>query len=290
MPRFSPMKTSLCILLFVLFSSTSYAKNSLAGASFIGLTKAGWRLFLIKDNKVEMLDDIEEPRQAVWSSKENKIAYVDLEGDLHERVISSGVDTVLVSYDDRHAYTQIRYFSGDLWAVRLFERKSIVTQLVRWNASNREFEIANKIRGSSHDPMPVGDNLYYTFVSCAQGCGKVIQDVWEKHRISGEANQLTRLNSISRQPVPYRNDSIVFSTKQNNFYNLWVYENGIAKALTKGSFTDSDPVVSKNNNLFFIRRENGKGSLMMWDEKKSLAEKVPSSVNIMDVRNLEYEK
>jgi Tol biopolymer transport system component len=96
--------------------------------------------------------------------------------------------------------------------------------------------------------------LYYSNVHCTIGCGKIIQEIWRKDLISGEAEQITLLNAIARQPV-ISGQWLYFSSNKAGNFHIWrmSLETGRYERLTEGRVTDINPALDRQSNLYFIR-------------------------------------
>ena len=106
--------------------------------------------------------------------------------------------------------------------------------------------------------------------------------------VSGEAEQLTLLNSISKQPFILAKDEwLYFTSNKSGNYHIWRYnlKNKKYEELTEGNVTDSNPVLDKKKNLYFIRRSPQAVQLMRRSPKGELTVmKLPEGVT--DLRDL----
>ena len=109
------------------------------------------------------------------------------------------------------------------------------------------------------------DTLYYANVLCTEGCGRVIQEIWRKNLVSGQAEQLTLMNAIAQQPVVSPDGKwLVFSSDKAGNFHLWRMELATRRVeqLTAGRVTDISPAVDGNGEVYFIRRSRDGTRLM----------------------------
>ena len=142
---------------------------------------------------------------------------------------------------------------------------------------------------SQFDPYVIGNDIYYSNVTCVVDCGHVIQEIWKKSLITSRAEQITLLNSVSRQPVLNRARSwLYFSSNFSGNFHIWRQnlENGITEQLTSGNVTDTNPRLDSADNLYFIRRTPD-GSLLMKRNTKGDHRSVPLPSGVSDIRDLE---
>jgi Tol biopolymer transport system component len=98
--------------------------------------------------------------------------------------------------------------------------------------------------------------LYYASVSCNHGCGRIIQEIGRMDLSSGEADQLTLVNAIARQPVPASADPwLYFASNQAGNFHLWRLNlaSDHYEPLTSGRVTDSNPAFDREQRLYFLR-------------------------------------
>jgi Tol biopolymer transport system component len=130
-------------------------------------------------------------------------------------------------------------------------------------------------------------SIYYANVSCVEGCGKIIQEVWRKDIASGQAKQLTLLNTLSHQPsVDSKKEWMYFSSNSKGSYHIWrtSLNTGSVKQLTYGDVTDGFPM-SYTEGILFLRRINNQVKLMHLDNKGDLSDfKLPKTYQ--KIRNL----
>jgi hypothetical protein len=282
--------SALALLLVLLLPWPAASETLPPGASWMGLTDAGWRYCLADTQGYQCIEQIGEVRQASWSPVRDTIAYQALDGSLHEWHRRDGSDRLLVRGDDVDGYAQPRYLNAgtELWAVRLPGRKSATATLVRWNDTVAGFEPVPAQPGACFDPDQRGDDLVYAHSGCAAFCEPLRLELWHTQLRNGHSRQLTRLQGIVRQPVLDADGrSVVFSARRDGGYRLWRYrlDSGNLQPLTADDADDREPALAADGSVYFIRRAFGRGRIMRL--RNGMLTELVLPAGTRDVRDLE---
>jgi len=284
----------IAVFCFFIINSTAHAKPWTPGLSLVGLKNENWQLFVVAKGQSNLRDisTISEPRTPAFHLEAGRVAYIAADGSLHEHGIDKINDDVLLKAGRKHAYTQPAYDPAgkNLFVVELKEGASVDTDILMLNRTTQNSKPVIIQRSAQFEPfMPTKNELYYSNVLCAVGCGKIIQEIWHMNVVSGEAQQLTMLNSIARQPfISLGSDWLYFSSNKAGHYHIWRMNltSNKYEQLTQGYVTDISPVLDKNNNLYFIRRSPQSVQLMRMNTKGEVKPMIlPEGVT--DIRDLE---
>jgi Tol biopolymer transport system component len=254
--------------------------------SFIALDKGSWQIVVCKKESCKNIKTQQEPRTYDYDFATGRVVYVA--SDKSVRTLFEGNESIILE-SQKDAYTQPLFIKDG--------QKIMIVKLVNGNSKNTEI-ISMDLLGKNHkllhyqystalEPYSIsGNKIYYANVSCVEGCGDIIQEIWEKDTISGQAKQLTLLNAISHQPtIDHQQKNIYFSSKRDGNYHIYhlSLEDGTITKLTKGDITDGFPIASKER-LYFIRREGREVKLMSLKENILEVVKLPKSYQ--KIRNL----
>jgi hypothetical protein len=145
------------------------------------------------------------------------------------------------------------------------------------------------LRSAQFEPHVSADGhaLLYSHVVCAMDCGRIIQEIWQRDLRTGEAEQLTLLNGIARQPFQAPDGAIYFSSNRAGNYHIWrLARKGAApEQLSEGFLTDEAPVVDRAGSVFFIRRQR-EGVVLMRHSNAGGLEAVTLPRELKDLREL----
>jgi hypothetical protein len=265
------------------------------GLVFVGLTDSGWQTYTVtraghKPTKIELNS---EARTPVYASVINALVYVDEEGQVNLYSLKEQKAEVLLSPSKEAAYAQPEFDNENnaLYVVKLKQGKSVDTDIVRLDLNTGKTKPMVIQRSAQFEPQLAHGWLYYSNVHCVVGCGKIIQEIWRYHTISGIAEQVTMLNNISRQPaVDEQNGWLYFSSNAAGNFHIYRLsfekKNRSLEKLTKGAVTDLSPAFDKNR-LYFIRHD-AQGARMMCRNNidgETVIMELPSGVT--DIRDLE---
>jgi Tol biopolymer transport system component len=266
-----------------------------AGLAFIGWKEQAWRLFVVlTPGALHEVPTALEPRAASVSLAAQRAVYVSAAGDLRTVSLGGGDDTVLIARSEERALAQ-PVFAPDGASVYVVEMKrgtSAETDIleVKLGKSGSMRTVVSQ-PGAQFEPSLArsGRYLLYTSVSCVLGCGRILQEVWRKDLVGGEAIQLTLLNAIARQPVAMPDGTgIYFSSDQGGNYHIWrIGWNGEApQPQTRGPVTDSNPVAASDGHVYFVRHAAGGVTLMRLD-REGRADALQFPAGIESIRDLE---
>lgn len=279
--------------LFILAQSV-YAEEWPQGLSFVGLHNEKWQLYVVEKNRTEprIVPTVSEPRTPTYHSGRRIVSYIAADGSLREHGMDGSKGGTLLKSDSKHAYTQPAYDpTGELlYVVELKEGASVDTDILVLDKSRKKSKAIVKQRSAQFEPMaPNANELFYSNVLCTVDCGKIIQEIWQMDVVSGEAKQVTLVNSIARQPFVSRDGKwLYFSSNKKGPYHVWRMnlKTQEYEQLTQGNVTDVSPVLDQKGNLYFIRRSSEGVQLMyMTPDGELSAMTLPEGIS--DLRDLE---
>lgn len=264
------------------------------GLVFVGLRDQGWQTYVVTKNGLppEALPLVSEVRTPVLSSDHNTLFYIDESAQLSAFSLADNKVEVLLSPSAEASYAQpeIDEKNNALYVVQLKQGKSVDTDILRLDLTAKATSPLIIQRSAQFEPKLADSWLYYSNVHCVLGCGKIIQEIWRYHSVSGIAEQLTLLNTISRQPaVDEKNQWLYFSG--NGGGNYHIYRQSLAEKharperLTEGEVTDMSPALA-DDKLYFIRQQAQRASLMCRTQKGEL-HSLPLPEGITQLRDLE---
>lgn len=273
--------------------SLSASADSLPkGLSFVGLSAGQWAIHYVDGNGVlTRVETATEPRTPTLALKTGRLAYVSADGHLREMTLADHKESVLLQADGKRAFTQPAYDErGErLFVVELHEGASVETDILVFDQDRQGHKPLIIQRSAQFEPRVDGrGNLYYSNVHCTLGCGKIIQEIWVYRIASGEADQISLVNHIARQPAPAPDGkSVYFASDQDGNFHIWRLDLASRRMerLTDGLVTDTDPAVD-GNAVYFIRRTAQKTELMRLQAGQA-ARPVALPAEIIDIRDLE---
>jgi len=293
-------KKFLSTLVTLLILQASFYANAAQwpeGSSFVGLKDGEWQLYVVAKGRdePEYIETSSEPRTPSFHPHTGKIAYIAADGKLRELSIDGNQDRVLLRPTKKQAYTQPAYDSPGkyLYVVALKEGASVDTNILRLDPSRKKVKPVVVQRSAQFEPLATASNhLFYSNVLCTIGCGKIIQEIWRMDLVSGDAKQLTMINSIARQPtLSPTGDWLYFSSNKSGYFHIWrlhLAEQNYEE-ITQGNVTDINPALDKEGNLYFIRRSpQGTKLLQLNTEGLLTIMKLPEGIS--DLRDLEIQK
>jgi dipeptidyl aminopeptidase/acylaminoacyl peptidase len=288
-------KGSIKILVLLLYMNCSFGSKVWPfGTTFIALTEGEWRLYVVTDRSLgpEYVSTEVEPRSTEYSAINEVIAYFGSDGSMREVDLITGKERVLAKPDDNISYTQPEYGQKgeDLFVVELINGNSQDTDLGVISKDGNHYRKVVSQRSAQFEPFFKSPNtLYYSNVHCALGCSQIIQEIWRINILTKEAEQLTLLNAMSRQPkLSHDQKWIYFSSNKAGNYHIWRMnlETKEYQQLTEGNVTDVDPSLDSDGHLYFIRRSpTGTKVLQLSSKGKILEMGLPDLVS--DVRDME---
>ena len=266
------------------------------GMSFVALKDGSWQVFVVRrgsDTPAWVPTEL-EARTKVFDLRSDKLAYVAADGSLREQRVDEDTDRILLEASAEDAYTQPAYAPGGkaLYVVLLKKGASVDTDILLLDTTRLTTEPLVIQRSAQFEPVVSGHELFYSNVLCTLGCGRIIQEIWLMNLESGEAQQITLLNSIARQPaVSADGQWLYFSSNRDGYFHIWRTRlgDGRYERLTEGKVTDVSPALDDSGNLYFIRRSPDTVQLMRRDTK-GLLRALALPVGIVDLRDLEISR
>ena len=269
------------------------------GMVFVGLTDQGWQTYVVTQNgqSPKPLPIETEVRTPVVSLEDNAVFYIDDAAQVshfsfNKSALNANKTTVLLSPSAEASFAQpeIDEKNNALYMVQLKQGKSVDTDILRLDLATKTTEPLIIQRSAQFEPKLSAPWLYYSNVHCVLGCGKIIQEIWRYHTISGSAEQVTLLNTISRQPaVDKNNEWLYFSSNAAGNYHIYrqslMQKNAQPEQLTEGAVTDMSPALS-GDTLYFIRQQVQNAALMCRTQTGEL-QALPLPEGITQLRDLE---
>jgi len=255
--------TIICV--FSLYAS------GLEKMAFLGYNGDSW-VVCLSDSKgdVKEIQLEQEPHVFDYNFKTDEILYIGEDTKL--RLYSKGKERELNLSYTNSAYTQPSFSCRDDYAyvVELIDKNSKSTQIIEINLKDDSVNNVIKQNSSQFEIADVDEKrVIYTSLICNKGCGKLIQEIWIKNRITGISEQLTLLNSFSSNPTIHYNDSwVYFSSNKNENYHIWaknINSNKNSIEITKEDATDSFPSSLGDNNFVYIRHIKNRSFIMQGD-------------------------
>jgi len=288
----------------IIFTNIAYSANSSIENKdevlyFMGFKGDEWILFFKNrdDKDYQSFKTTSEPRELYFSATEGVVYYLDNEGRLCQLTLDEHPkETVLFTPLENDSYAQLFWDKAErmLYMVKMPHGKSSEADIVSWTNG----AINHVVRQISSQFEPYIHNskwLYYGHVHCSLDCGHIIQEIWRKNLVSGEAEQITLLGQISRQAIVDRKGEwVYFSSNRQGSYHIWRQavsmvpdqtDSPMAQQISKGDVTDTDPAINSEGELFFIRHTQGK-ALLMHQGKGAVAKPVALPKGVSEIRNL----
>ncbi len=262
------LKISTFFIILLWVASVQGTETWPQGLSFVGFSADRWQLYVVQPNTLEpkIVETVLEPRTPTYAVQTGKIAYLGADGTLRERLLESGKERILLKPDIQHTFTQLAYDTAGkrLFVVALKEGASVDTDILVIDKEKQNAVVTQ--RSAQFEPyFHAPRTLYYSNVLCTIGCGKIIQEIWRKDLVSDEAEQITLLNAIARQPVISRSGRwLYFSSNKAGNFHIWrmSLETERYERLTEGRVTDINPALDRQGNLYFIRHTPTGSALM----------------------------
>lgn len=243
-----------------------------------GLSDGRWHVYRADGNgQLEALGIDGHVRSVAPGPAGERVAYVAADGSLRVHNRTEGTTRTRVTPSDGNAITDPTYTpDGDLLVVVLVDGDSRDTYIAR-TSEDGELLTYHDQSSAQFSPVAASDgHLTYVGTVCRSGCGGLLQTVWSYQPASGRANQLTRLNAVSRQPYPGANGGVYFVSDAAGPYNIWHAPAGGGRAVrvTASSARDASPVSTGDGTLYFLRHDEHGAHLMRRSPDESTAEPV----------------
>ena len=233
--------------------------------TFIALVDDGWKVVVSSPQGFRQLDTLLEPHTYDYHSATDHLLYIGSDKSLRSRRANG--ETILLT-PGPHSYTQPAFFPDGKRAamVKLINGSSKNTEIIELDLQSGGMQILAAYHSTILEPTLVSNNLiYYTNVSCIEGCGSILQELWQKNLYSGKARQLTLLNALSHQPAPDPSGQwLYFSSNAKGTYHIWRMspETQQYEQISDGPETDAFPTVTENGTLYFVRTKKQQSALM----------------------------
>lgn len=279
---------------FASYSLEKAKQNNTETLYFMGLKNNSWFLFYRKlgNQTFSSIKTSSEPREIYFSVIEKTIFYLDAETKLRQlKLDKNKEETIIFTPSQSDSYAQPFWDKNNqlLYMVKMPHGKSSEADIVVWNGEKMS-PIVLQI-SSQFEPFISNKKwLYYGHVHCSLNCGHIIQEIWRKNLISGEAEQLTLLGQISRQAVVDKEGKwMYFSSNKQGTYQIWRQsvngEKHTLEQISNSDATDSDPAISSKGQLFFIRHKQNKAYLMLRKNSGNI-QQIPLPEGVSEIRNL----
>lgn len=261
------------------------------GLLLSGLTGGEWRLYASTGDArgLHIIPTTAEPRTPAISPSGDRIAYVDVAGNLREYRVEDQTTKVRIESSPKRGITQPAYDgAGRLLAVSLKNGNSIDTDIVAVDAEGG-FRTLLPQRSAQFEPAAAADGaILYGNVHCTVACGRVIQEIWRYRASVGRAEQLTLLNAVSRQPYAGPDGAVYFSSNAAGSYHIWRLrpDEDHPEEITGGNVVDAWPVVTAGRDVYFIRHTPEGVSLMQIEHGSRAATRVALPIQFDNLKDL----
>ncbi len=263
------MKIALIMIVGLL---TLYAET-LPTMAFLGYDNKDWLVCVTQeDGTTKEIKLEQEPHSFDYNFKTGKVLYIGSNGSL--RLYDKGSEHELKLPDTTSSYTQPSFScKKDLaYAVELIDGNSKSTQIVSIDLKRNSLKTVVQQNSSQFEPSEINDRtLLFTNLVCNSGCGKLMQEIWQKDMIMGESNQLTLLNAFSNNPSIHPSDHWLFFSSNNiGNYHIWgkdLKTDNQSIQMTVGSAADTFARAIGKEAFLYIRQDKSKHSIMYGDIK-----------------------
>lgn len=279
-------------LILIIIGVSLYAEGS--GFVFAALIHGKWDIVVHENNKFEIIQTELEPRTFDYDFIHKRVVYIASDETLRLKNVGKDKEIILLRAAI-NAYTEPMFTPNGkkIILIKLINGNSTNTDIISLNLKTKKIKSVVTQRSTQLEPYILNDaNLFYSNVSCVEGCGKIIQEVWYKHILSGDAYQLTLTNCISHQPsADTKQKNIYFSSNKNGFFHIWKMSLDTHKytQLTTGKVTDGYPMPIEDGEVLFIRKIGTKSKLMKLSKSgKLIAFKLPKEYT--KIRNLKVQR
>lgn len=259
--------------------------------SFIAFEKDKWKIIVCEKDECIEIKTEQEPRTYDYNFQDKNVVYIA--SDKSVRMVTEGKESKLLE-SRKDAYTEPSFVDDNkrIMLVELINGNSKKTKVISISLEGEKYQTLISQHSTALEPhMQDSHTIYYVNVSCVEGCGKIIQEIWEKDTITGEANQLTLLNALSHQPRVHKKSGLIyFSSAKNGDYHIWSYnmQTAMVKQLTFGNTTDSFPS-PYNDGIIFLRKIENHTQVLHLDHEKNLKELIFNK-SYTKIRNLKVKQ
>ena len=278
------------LLVLIALGTLLFAK--IPPLSFITLEKGSWHIVVCQDESTcRTIITEQEPRTYDYDFTTGSLVYIASDKNVH--LIVDNNESILLK-SDKNAYTEPSFIEGgkQIMLVELINRNSKKTKLVSIDLKHKKMKTLHAQYSTALEPYKNNTkDLYYANVSCTEACNKIIQEIWHKDLVTGEANQMTLLNVLSHQPRANKdNTKIYFSSIKGGSYHIWEYDfkTHLSKQLTFGNSTDGFPS-PYGKGFFFLRRTGNLTKMMHYSPEDNVTD-VMLPINYTKIRNLKVKQ
>ncbi len=259
------------IILMMLMGLHMLYADALPTMAFLAYDDEQWVVCLTQtDGSVKEVILEEEPHTFDYNFQTGQILYTGSYGKL--RIHHKGSERELKLPYQNSAYTQPDFSCQKelAYAVELIEGNSKSTHIVLIDLKNDALTTVIQQNSSQFEPSEIDNRtLLFTSLTCNQGCGKLMQEIWQKNSVTGESDQLTLLNAFSNNPTAHFNDQwIFFSSNKNGNYHIWGKNpktDARAEELTFGNSTDTFPGAISKGSFVYIHHDKTNYRIMHAD-------------------------
>ncbi len=254
------------IILIMLVSLLALCANP--AMAFLAYDDEKWLVCITQtDGSIKEITLNEEPHTFDYNFQTQQILYTGSYGKLH--LYHNGSERELQLPYKTSAYTQPSFScqKSFAYAVELIEGNSKSTRIVLIDLKDDTLKTAVLQNSSQFEPSEINAHtLVFSNLVCNQGCGKLMQEIWQKNIATGEADQLTLLNAFSNNPSIHFDDQwIFFSSNKNGNYHIWgkdLKSDRRAKELTFGTATDTFPGAIGEGSFVYLHQHKSHHKIM----------------------------
>jgi len=268
------------------------------GLSVVTLVNGKWNAMIATNETLLSVSEVRYPRGVSYHHATRQVAWIGADNKLRLRSLNQGETKMLSTENSEARFTQPTFSpSGtSLIVVELPDGKSRSTRIVKYEKATGRWHFLVRKRTAQFEPHlsePRSNKqqvLYYTTATCVDDCVGMIWELWQKKLSTGQQQQLTLLNSVSKSPRLGADGWLYFSSnKDRSGYHLWRMrpEPGAPPMqLTSGNVKDSDPSPGTDGSVYFIRQSESGPMLMRWVDGQAL-ETINLPEKIEGLRSLE---
>lgn len=265
--------TQVLLSLLLLSGSASVLSSTAPEMLIVGYDGESWYPYLryVDHTEWKKIEAVRDPAYLSWDKKNAQFFIKTNAGKLSRYDLTTQTLSALSGLENK-TFTQLRVADNELLMVELVDGKSRDTQIISMNKQGELNKVLRQYSAQFH-PYQYHQQLYYAHVSCRIECVPLIQEIWKKDKKTGRAHQMTRLNATSYLHSVDPGERYGFlSSNQRGFYHLARIDLKTESVhwLTQGQVTDTFPSISRQGELFFIRR-TPEGSRLMQLSKNMVA-------------------
>lgn len=262
------------------------------GLMVVGLEAASgeWKLFIQPSGgEWQPIDTDDEPRTPLYIESSRQTIYADSGGNIRSRIDNQ--EQTLFRSNKSYSLTQpaIDNTGERLYMVALKDGASLDTDILQGNFKTGKLNDAVIQRSAQFEPFLAGQDIYYSTVTCVPpACHRIIEDIWRMNPVSRVAEQLTRTNAISREPVvDSESGQLFFISDKTGRFRLHTLVDGDSVALTHGDAIDSSPAIADSGDVLFIQRKHGTADgIGQWSKTSQKIQQIEPPKGVVKLRDL----